>query len=232
MSTKAVLILLALIFESFITADRHRCQVIQHPNHSHPHEFGFHREFLSPHWRHLTRHRRQPVKRKTDWLPQKGMNNSTADTQDSVFSTKNATVVEAHIGSTAILECKVKKASQFGMMTWARLQDEYRPYSVLTVGDSNYVKDKRYMVSKPRMHTEDSDLNWFLRILRVSTKDEGSYECQATTYPPQAIVLRLIVVEAVSEIVGSREKIIRSGSILRLQCLIKKATEKPQYIFW
>ena len=35
-------------------------------------------------------------------------------------------------------------------ITWARLEDEFRPYSVLTIGDSNYLEDKRYIVSKPR----------------------------------------------------------------------------------
>ena len=37
-------------------------------------------------------------------------------------------------------------------MTWARCEDSYRnrPYSVLTIGDQNYVDDKRYFVSKPQ----------------------------------------------------------------------------------
>ena len=37
--------------------------------------------------------------------------------EDWVFLTKNATTVRAHIGSTAILPCDVKKDSQFGMVS-------------------------------------------------------------------------------------------------------------------
>ena len=34
-----------------------------------------------------------------------------------VFITKNASTVKAHIGSTALLPCEVKKDSQFGMVS-------------------------------------------------------------------------------------------------------------------
>ena len=36
--------------------------------------------------------------------------------EDWVFLTQNATTVRAHIGSTAVLPCDVKKDSQFGMV--------------------------------------------------------------------------------------------------------------------
>ena len=36
--------------------------------------------------------------------------------EEWVFLTRNATTVKAHIGSTAILPCEVKKESQFGMV--------------------------------------------------------------------------------------------------------------------
>ena len=39
-------------------------------------------------------------------------------------------------------------------ITWARLEDDRRPYSVLTIGDSNYVEDKRFIVLKPRKNQE------------------------------------------------------------------------------
>ena len=41
-------------------------------------------------------------------------------------------------------------------ITWARLEDERRPYSVLTIGDSNYVEDKRFIVLKPRKNQDVS----------------------------------------------------------------------------
>ena len=37
-------------------------------------------------------------------------------------------------------------------------------------------------------------LNWALQIHRVSPEDAGLYECQATTHPPQSIVIRFRVV--------------------------------------
>ena len=41
-------------------------------------------------------------------------------------------------------------------ITWARLKDDQRPYSVLTVGDSNYVDDMRFTVLKPRKYQDVS----------------------------------------------------------------------------
>ena len=38
--------------------------------------------------------------------------------------------------------------------------------------------------------------------------------------------------EAFSVILGTKEKIIKSGSTLKLVCALKRATEAPQYIFW
>ena len=37
-------------------------------------------------------------------------------------------------------------------VTWARCEETYRnrPYSVLTLGDQNFVDDKRFFVSKPQ----------------------------------------------------------------------------------
>ena len=37
-------------------------------------------------------------------------------------------------------------------------------------------------------------LNWALQICGVSPEDAGRYECQATTHPPQNIVVKLRVV--------------------------------------
>ena len=37
-------------------------------------------------------------------------------------------------------------------------------------------------------------LSWSLRIRGVTPQDAGRYECQATTHPPQSIVVRLKIV--------------------------------------
>lgn len=41
-----------------------------------------------------------------------------------------------------------------------------------------------------------------------------------------------IVSEARAEIVGGPDKFVKSGSSLRLTCLLKKSTEPPAYVFW
>ena len=38
--------------------------------------------------------------------------------------------------------------------------------------------------------------------------------------------------EAKAEILGSPEKHVKAGSILRLVCIIKHTTESPAYVFW
>ena len=42
----------------------------------------------------------------------------------------------------------------------------------------------------------------------------------------------LFSVVAIAQILGTTEKIIRSGSTLQLHCILKRATEEPLYVFW
>ena len=37
-------------------------------------------------------------------------------------------------------------------ITWARLADTSRPYTVLTIGDTTYINDDRYTIEKPIRH--------------------------------------------------------------------------------
>ena len=41
-----------------------------------------------------------------------------------------------------------------------------------------------------------------------------------------------LIAEAFARILGTSEKIIKSGSMLQLHCILKQTTEEPQYIFW
>ena len=41
-----------------------------------------------------------------------------------------------------------------------------------------------------------------------------------------------VVSEARAEILGGPDKFVKSGSSLRLTCLLKKSTEPPAYVFW
>ena len=48
------------------------------------------------------------------------------------------------------------------------------------------------------------------------------------------ILIRILfqITEAFAQILGTKEKIIKSGSKLQLHCILKKATEEPLYVFW
>ena len=74
--------------------------------------------------RHKQRHRRHPEPSPVskNWSPSMELARMREETttiapEDWVFLTENATLVRAHIGSTAVLECKIKKDSQFGMVS-------------------------------------------------------------------------------------------------------------------
>merc|ERR1719273_2567905 len=112
-------------------------------------------------------------------------------------------------------------------MTWSRLAEGSTPYTVLTIGDTNYISNERFSIEKPIRHD-----NWNLRIRSVDLEDAGMYECQATTHPPQSVFVALRVVAAYAEIVGTKDKVFNSGSRLQLICILKLATAKPDYIFW
>jgi len=146
---------------------------------------------------------------------------------ESVFLSDNNTAIVAHRGSTTTLLCQVHKDSQYGVITWARLAEGNRPYTVLTIGDTKYISDERFAIEKPIRHD-----NWNLRIRNVELDDGGMYECQATTHPPQSIFVQLRVVAAYAEIVGTKDKVFNSGSRLQLICVLTLATSKPDYIFW
>ena len=42
----------------------------------------------------------------------------------------------------------------------------------------------------------------------------------------------LFTIVAIAQILGTTEKIIKSGSTLQLHCILKRATEEPLYVFW
>ncbi|KXJ76046.1 hypothetical protein RP20_CCG010330 [Aedes albopictus] len=108
-------------------------------------------------------------------------------------------------------------------VSWFRRKD----YQLLTVGLSTYSSDDRFLVE----HTRHLG-NWALRIKNARREDEGLYECQISTHPPQSIFIELRIVEAVAEILEAPDLHIDEGSTLRLECKLKRATESPLYVFW
>lgn len=157
-----------------------------------------------------------------------------------VFLTTNNTMVMAHQGASVTLSCRITKPPNSGMVTWTRQLEHEKSLQVLSIGDQTHISDPRFLIAKKPL-----DNDWQLRILSVSYYDSGQYLCQATTHPPQHIAARLVVVDAYAEIqvdggervqdpayTSPREIFVKRGSQLKLRCELKKATEKPGYIFW
>jgi len=158
-----------------------------------------------------------------------------------VFLSPNNTQILAHVGSSVTLSCRLTKPPNSGMVTWTRRLEHENSLQVLSIGDFTHISDSRFLIAKKPM-----DNDWQLKIQSVSSYDSGEYQCQATTHPPSLISVQLIVVDAYAEIKvedatenlrnpdsrGPKEMFIKSGSELKLKCELKKATEKPKFIFW
>lgn len=76
--------------------------------------------------------------------------------------------------------------------------------------------------------------DWILIVKHVVARDSGSYECQVTTndgnIKSHRVELKVETPEAF--ILADEEYHIDTGSSLSLVCIIEKATEPPQYVFW
>ena len=57
-------------------------------------------------------------------------------------------------------------------ITWSRLEDDVRPYSLLTIGDQNYIEDKRFLVATPLRGL--TNVSIFLCIGLIATIKNGS----------------------------------------------------------
>ena len=65
-------------------------------------------------------------------------------------------------------------------ITWSRMEDTVRPYSLLTIGDQNYVEDKRFLVARPlrgltNVSTFSSSLTYLIKFKRHEKKKIGSF---------------------------------------------------------
>ncbi|CAB3381926.1 Hypothetical predicted protein [Cloeon dipterum] len=145
-----------------------------------------------------------------------------ATLQPRVFFSENSTIVLAQTGSTPIMHCEVGDIGE-GMVSWIRRKD----YHLLTVGLATYSSDDRFFTAHVR-HAQD----WALHVKFAQEQDAGLYECQVSTHPPTSLFVELELVEAKAEILGAPDKFVKSGSALRLTCVLRKSTEPPVYVFW
>ncbi|KAK5647434.1 hypothetical protein RI129_002326 [Pyrocoelia pectoralis] len=141
---------------------------------------------------------------------------------EKLFLSPNYTIVQAQIGTTAVLHCEVVDIGE-STVSWIRKRD----YHLLTVGLQTYSSDKRFFTSNGK-----NGQDWSLHIRYSELKDSGLYECQVTTHPASSLFVELQLLEAHADIIGGSEKIVKSGSPLRLSCILRRTTEPPEYIFW
>ncbi|XP_069178012.1 cell adhesion molecule 1 [Procambarus clarkii] len=130
----------------------------------------------------------------------------------------NATVT-VHAGDTAALACHVLRLGD-KTVSWARRRGA--DFHILTVGFHTYHNDNRYTLSYEYPN------NWKLQIRYTQKRDEGLYECQISTHPPQ--ILRVYLSVSVPEIeirdprgAAISEAFYRVDSTVGLQCVVTPA---------
>lgn len=152
--------------------------------------------------------------------------NLDKESDHEIFLSANFSLVEAHKGSDATLNCRVRRNSDFGTISWFKREMDGRVI-LLAVGDETYIADSRFAVFRPVL-----SMNWSLQIRGVHIDDAGEYLCQTSQHPPSSVMVRLAVTEAWADIVGSEEKVFRAGTSVQLVCVIRDVTQPPSFIFW
>ncbi|XP_073943386.1 uncharacterized protein [Choristoneura fumiferana] len=146
---------------------------------------------------------------------------------DSVFRTSGgsgiyaaaAPELEALVGSTAHLDCKVD-ALHDKLVSWVRRKSDQEPMELLTTGTQQYTADDRYSA---RFIPPDT---WRLQVREVRPADAAKYDCQLSAHPPRTARVTLRVPEVSVRIVdgagaGVREQVCEEGSTAALRCEVR-----------
>lgn len=125
--------------------------------------------------------------------------------------------VALHLGSTALLDCRVAMLSGKKVM-WLRRNAEWA--SLLTLGNTTHISDSRYSVSFQYPN------NWRLAIEGVRREDRGFYVCQVNTHPPRMLVTNVTVLAPDIRIVDEarhelRDRYYKTGSGIELACVVR-----------
>ncbi|KAG1668874.1 Zwei Ig domain protein zig-8 [Nymphon striatum] len=107
------------------------------------------------------------------------------------------------------------------MVTWVRQKDLH----ILTVGKFTYSNDQRFV----SFHSGD---DWTLQIKYPNKTDEGTYECQISTVPKMSFEITLNVIVPTAKIVGGSSLFIKSGSTIKLTCLVQNGPASLKFVFW
>lgn len=73
-------------------------------------------------------------------------------------------------------------------VSWVRRKPGESGLELLTVGQQTYSGDSRYKIEFQYPN------NWKLKIESVVKEDEGTYECQISTYPPRVIQKNIFII--------------------------------------
>ncbi|KAJ8669388.1 hypothetical protein QAD02_000647, partial [Eretmocerus hayati] len=126
------------------------------------------------------------------------------------------------IGQSAYLHCRVRNLGDRAV-SWIRKRDLH----ILTVGILTYTNDQRFQ----SLHSDGSD-EWTLKISSPQIRDSGTYECQVSTEPKMSTAFRLNVVVSKARIQGNSELYVKSGSDIKLNCVVLETPDPPSFIFW
>ncbi|XP_041977642.1 vascular endothelial growth factor receptor 3-like [Aricia agestis] len=127
--------------------------------------------------------------------------------------------IEALVGSTAQLDCKVD-ALHDKLVSWVRRKNDEEPMKLLTTGTQLYTADDRYSA---RFIPPDI---WRLEVRQVRPSDEAYYDCQLSAHPPRTARVTLRVPEVSVRIVDGAgaevsEQVCEVGSTVALRCEVR-----------
>ncbi|XP_047988474.1 uncharacterized protein LOC125228069 [Leguminivora glycinivorella] len=133
--------------------------------------------------------------------------------------TAAAPEIEALVGSTANLDCKVD-ALHDKVVSWVRRKNDQEPMELLTTGTQQYTADDRYSA---RFIPPDI---WRLQVKEVRPTDAAFYDCQLSAHPPRTARVTLRVPEVSVRIVdgaGAKvsEQVCELGSTVALRCEVR-----------
>ncbi|OXU19898.1 hypothetical protein TSAR_003381 [Trichomalopsis sarcophagae] len=149
------------------------------------------------------------------------------------IDSRNMTNVTVQLNTHAYLPCKVRQIGNKSV-SWVRTRDDH----ILAVDRTIFIADDRF-----QSHFYDKTNTWSLLVKYAQKRDEGEYECQISTEPKLSHTVRLIVIADANgektkiavpqiEILGDKDRYVKTGSTVILQCVVKNSLEIPFYVFW
>ncbi|XP_059610423.1 uncharacterized protein LOC132257503 isoform X2 [Phlebotomus argentipes] len=153
---------------------------------------------------------------------------------EDIKTVGNVTNITVQIGSSVYLNCRISLL-QDKTVSWVRRRLEVGEdgMELLTVGHHTYSGDPRYTVDF------QYPSNWRLKISPTQRIDEGTYECQISTYPPRVIQVNLHInapeVMIIDEMGAPlQDKYYEVDSTIQLSCIVRAMRMPSSFhsVFW